>query len=363
MLLNRLLPVGPETVRTDVDSEAQALEACRITFRHAARSLSLIPTIIPQPLRDDIAVLHGLCRLLDDTVDEGTDPFHRVVELARLESELLGERPARPLVALARDRLPRLGIDSGLFEYLFAGVRRDLAFLPLRDDNELLEYSYNVAGVISVMMCAALGVERRRAAPFAVDLGIALQITNIVRDWPADAERGRCYIPARRLAHYELTPDRVVERRADAELGRQMRPVLEGLLRLGDQYYRSAEAGASAIPLRYRHGVLLMGRVYRREGWRAALGFRSRPGRVSVPVWERVLLGLEVAGLALTPRIMGLVPPARHDRKLHRAFLGRPGSEAIMRSRGGRGAEAADDSPSERGSGWLPRLGEVRRTW
>lgn len=301
------------------------LAEARAAFLGAARQLSLIPEIIPPRLRDDIAVLHGFCRLVDTIVDEPSPGVDPRPALEDLEQELSGTRPARPLVALLRASLPRLGIDPALFGPFVEGMQADLGVVRLEDDEALIRYAYRVAGTVSVMTCAALGTRPPRAVPFAVDLGIGLQITNIVRDWSEDASRGRVYLPASRLRSAGLSPDDVLRGHAGAAL----RPVLEGLNRLADRYYQSAESAAGDIPLRYRHGVLVMDRVYRSEGRRAARGARgSRPGGLSVPGWERALRIGEVAVLALHPRVMGLIPPPPHDRSLHQAILGLPGCDA-----------------------------------
>lgn len=324
-LLRRLAPA----VTPLLDADDRALEACRRSFLAAARSLSLVPAIIPQPLRDDIAVLHGFCRRLDDAIDDSGAPGLAAEVLDDVEAAFLGPGPAGGLVGLVRERLPRLGIEPTLFRYLFEALRRDLDPAPIADDEAFLQYSYGVAGVVSVMMCSALGVNRLRARPHAVDLGLALQVTNVVRDWPADARRGRVYLPASRLASAGLTPEDLLA--GGPGVRRRLTPVLRDFLRLGDEYYRSAEEAAGDVPLRYRHGVLLMGRIYRREGWRAVLGRRSKPGRVLVPWWERGVALAQVAGLALTPRVCGLVEPRPHRRELHRSLPGRPGTGAAPR--------------------------------
>ena len=352
ILLNRLLPADPLSARTDLDSDQAVVEACRARVQ-GARSFSFVPVRV----RDDIALLHAVCRTLDDSLiaSEGSSPGS---ELTRLEAELMGEVPARRVVRLARARLPRIGIDLGLFRYLIAGVRRELDPAPIREDDELLCYGYCVAGVVGVMLCKALGIERNRALPYAIDLAIGLQLSSIARDCLTEAARGRCYVPVRRLAPHELTPLRIIQERDDPEVRQRLRPALEGLLRLGDHYYRSAEAGAAEFPLRYRHGLLLLGRIYRREGWRAVQGRRAQPDRVTMPVWEQALLLSQVAGLALTPRVAGLGPRPPHDWRLHSAFAGNPGTDPVAAGPEPTGTPSMSRLP------WRRRgTGPVRRTW
>ena len=352
-LLNRLLPGNSLPPGIALESDEAVLEACRASLS-PTRSLSLIP----EPLRDDIALVCGVCRLVDEIGSAPGGPSSPGSELARLEAELLGEVPGRPLVRLAMARLPRLGIDPGLFRFLIAGVRRELDPVPVRDDDELLCYVYCVAGVVGVVLSAALGL-RGRALLYAVDLGIGLQLTNIARKCLIEAARGRCYVPVRRLTPHDLTPQRLIHDRENPEVRQRLRPALEGLLRLGDHYYRSAEAGAAAIPLRYRYGLLLLGRTYRREGWRSVQGTGPGGERVRLPIWERALLLSQVTGLSLTPRVAGLLPPLPHDWRLHTAFAGNPGTDPVA------AAPETSATPSMASRLlWRRRgTGPVRRTW
>lgn len=319
-LLGRLL--GPGDPRPP--GPGAALPEARDAFRRAARELSLRPAIIPPRLRDDLALLYAFCRLVDTVVDEPAPGGDPAADLAQLEAEILGRSPPRPLVQLLLEAGPRIGFDPGLLTHLFEGMRADLGPVRLSDDDALVRYAYQVAGTVSIMTCRALGTRASRAVPFAVDLGIALQITNIVRDWRADAARDRVYLPGARLAAAGISAEDVLSGRAAPRI----RPVLEGMNRLAARYYASAESAAGDIPLRYRHGVLVMNRVYQAEGRRAAQGDpRSRPGAVSVPAWERAAIMLRVAGLAFHPRVAGLAPPPVHDRGLHEAILGLTGCE------------------------------------
>ena len=353
ILLNRLLPGNSLPPGTATDSEGAVLEACRASVQ-GARSLAFIP----ERFRDDVALLRGVCCLMDRIVT-APDAVSPASELARLEAELLGEVPGRALVRLARTRLAGIGIEPGLFRFLIAGVRRELDSAPLQDDDELLCYAYCVAGVVGLMLWAALDDSRSRAVPYILDLGIGLELTNIVRDWPADAARARCFLPARRLAPYGLTPQRITQEWRDPEVQQRLRPALEGMLRFGDHYYRSVENGAGEIPIRYRHALLILGRVYRREGWRTVQGAASQPARRTVPMWERAMVLSRVAGLALTPRVAGLVTPPPHDWRLHRAFAGLPGADPA----GGAPEGAGTPSMASRLL-WRRRgTGPVRRTW
>ncbi len=106
----------------------------------------------------------------------------------------------------------------------------------------------------------------------------------------------------------------------------RLRSVLVGVAYLAERYYRSAALGAACVPLRYRHGVLLLGRAYAALGWRAARGqsTAATPGRLSMTFRAKHLATLVVT--ALHPRTLGLVASPPHDASLHHAVAGWPGT-------------------------------------
>jgi phytoene synthase len=285
----------------------------------AARTLCLLPEILPPVVRDDVALLHAFCRHLDDTVDEAPDPAAAAAGLARLGAELRGTAAARPLVAAILAGAPRMGFPAHAMHALLRGMRGDLGPVRLADDAELLRYCYRVSASVGLLLCPVLGV-RRRAWPRAVDLGIALQLTNIVLGVREDARRDRVYLPRTRLARVGLTPEQVL-RGDEPERTRQ---AIAGLVALADRYYRSADQGARDIPWRYRHGVLVMSRVYGGIGRRA--GRSGAPRAPGASAGEKALRLAQVLAVSLTPAMLGLTPPPPHDAELHAALAGWPGT-------------------------------------
>jgi phytoene synthase len=204
---------------------------------------------------------------------------------------------------------------------LLEGMRGDLGPVRMADDTDLLRYCYRVSASVGLLLCPVLGV-RRRGWPRAVDLGIALQLTNIVLGVRDDAARDRVYLPLSRLARAGLGPEQVLR----GEEAGPTRQVLADLVGMADRYYRSADEGARDIPWRYRHGVLVMSRVYAGLGRRAARrpALEARPAAASAA--EKLLRLAQVLAVSLTPRMLGLNPPPPHDAALHAAFAGWPGT-------------------------------------
>jgi phytoene synthase len=266
-----------------------------------------------------VALLHGFCRLVDDAADEcaGGAP-----ELDRLAAELAGRAAARPIVARLLPRLPAMGLSRAPLELLLAGVRGDLAPVRMADDDALVRYCYQVSSTVGLMLCAALGVARE-GWDRAVDLGVALQLSDVLADVAEDAARGRVYLPDSRLARAGLDAEAVLAGRGWDD--RRLESVRADLAALADRYYASARQGLRWVPLRYRHGVLLLAEVWAAHG-RAGLGARRRGGFVRLGPLGKAAALVRVAGRALTPEVLGLRPPAPRDPALHRPLAGWPGT-------------------------------------
>jgi phytoene synthase len=202
------------------------------------------------------------------------------------------------------------------------------AVAPPSDDDELLRYCYRVASTVGLMMCAVLGVREPSAFPHAVDLGVAMQLTNICRDVREDARMGRVYLPASRLEAAGLTPDDLLQDRVDREA---LARVVADLLHLADRYYASADAGMRWIPARARTAIVVASRVYRAIGVKLRRrGCDAWSGRTVVGGVEKV--GWLAAALAASvgPTIAGWGPPARHVASLHGSLAGLPGANPTL---------------------------------
>jgi len=165
------------------------------------------------------------------------------------------------------------------------------------------------------MMCAVLDVRDPRAKPFAIDLGIAMQLTNIARDIGEDARMGRRYLPASWLgdvpAEDIATPGLALQRELSGATRR--------LLGLADRYYASGEAGLAFLPLRARLAILAAARMYRAIGARiAASGYQT---------WDRraVVGPAAKAGYTAQALLVFAFSPRLHRRNaVHDATLQQP---------------------------------------
>jgi phytoene desaturase len=268
--------------------------------------------------------LYGFCRYVDDLADEacaGQDPR---AALALVAQGIASGASENPIVADAIALMRECRIQPALILTLIDGITSDLDTVRIADEGALLRYCYQAAGTVGAMMCRVLGCDDPAALRHAVDLGIAMQLTNICRDVAADAAAGRRYLPASMIG--DLPPQALVD--PALSLRPRLQTCIDELLDTADRYYRSGEAGLAHLPLGARCSILVAARVYR------AIGTRLRQqgnaywlGRTVVPQRTKSLVTLRA--LMSTPLQPGFWVPARHhDAALHGALAAFLGAEA-----------------------------------
>jgi phytoene synthase len=283
-------------------------EAARAVIANKSKSFALASRLLPRKTGDEVAVLYAYCRRADDEVDLAP-PEEQAERVERLYAELAsiyaGEPQAEPLLAEFQALVQRRQIPEEYPRALLDGMRSDLGPVRLANLDELLLYSYRVAGVVGLMLCHVFGLSDRKALKNAADLGIAMQLTNICRDVREDLARGRVYVPADVLA-------------ASGALGvgdfdsSLVARAVQRLLAIADGYYRSGDAGLYALPLRAALAVRAARLVYSSIGDELARrGFDALRGRAVVPGWRKLaLVGravFEELGARLRYRLVG--PP------------------------------------------------------
>ncbi len=169
-----------------------------------SRSFSLASRLLPAPKRRAIRALYAFCRTTDDIVDFPGADVSRQLEVWRHQS--LANRPAADnLVAVAwADARAAYRVPPKYAEQLIDGVARDLHQTRYQTFEELTNYCYGVASTVGLMSMHIIGYASETAIGYAVKLGVALQLTNILRDVAEDWQRGRLYLPRQELAAFGL---------------------------------------------------------------------------------------------------------------------------------------------------------------
>jgi phytoene synthase len=285
----------------------------RVLARHS-KSFALAAKLLPPESRDDAAVLYAYCRRADDAVDDDAPPGVRRARVEQLKLELdsiyAGEEQSDPLLAAFQRVVQRRSIPEQYPRDLLAGLATDVAVVRFRTLDELLLYSYRVAGVVGLMMCHVTGLRDPRALENAVHLGIAMQLTNVCRDVDEDFRRGRVYLPASLLGECGAAG-------LDPDFDRSLAPyrsalgrVLKSLLALADRYYASGDAGIPALPPRAALAVRAARLVYSAIGDELARRrYDVLAGRAVVSLPRKLFLVLRAAATELFVRASAFVAP------------------------------------------------------
>jgi len=184
----------------------KAYNACgRITAEHS-RSFHFATAFLPEEKRSAVRALYAFCRTVDDIVDEpgvadhqsGLEYWRRIVQTA--------SAPAGDLVAAAwADTLTRYYIPPHYALQLIDGVARDLAQTRYASFEDLSTYCYGVASTVGLMSMCIIGFKSDEAIPYAIKLGVALQLTNILRDVGEDFRNGRVYLPQNEMNAFGIS--------------------------------------------------------------------------------------------------------------------------------------------------------------
>ncbi len=294
------------------DDQARAVANWQ-TLSFRARSFRWAAALLSRQQRERVAALYAFCRAVDDLADSDWATPEAQRDLAALRAALAAEPEGEALWPAHYLWFRELCIDCGIgfdaVSDLIEGMMSDLDVVRIESDPELVRYCYRAAGTVGLMMCSVLGVRDPRALRHAVDLGIAMQLTNISRDVLEDAEACRVYLPAERLSEYGVTQEDLVDGRADSEA---VSLVVDDVLTLAEDYYQSGDAGMRYLPVRARWAILVASRLYRGIGRRLRRRHRSNPllGRVVVPWFEKLAL----VGRATATWLLVTVWPSRTPR-------------------------------------------------
>lgn len=267
-------------------SIADAYEHCELLTRGAAANFYYGIRLLPREKRRAMCAVYAYARRVDDIGDGRIADAEKIQLLDACERSLQSMSPASmdPVTAALADASARFALPLDALEGLLAGVRMDVRGTRYDTFEQLLVYCRHVAGTIGRLCLAIFGCsEPRRGIALADDLGVALQLTNVLRDICEDAANGRVYIPREDLDLYRLSADG----RFEGEQGQLDAMMRFQALRAGEWF----ERGLGLVPLLDRRSgacVLAMANIYRGvldEIARDPQAARSR--RVSLTMWRK----------------------------------------------------------------------------
>ena len=211
------------------------------------------------------AELYSFCRALDDIADSGnpTSLKHLTDIKLNINNNLYSD--IENSYSIKYPQFFNVSSKKAAMD-LIDGLILDQKSILFEDVSELIRYSYHVAGTVGIMMCDALKCENQDAKLFAIDLGIAMQMTNIARDVLEDAKMGRRYIPASWIDN--ISPEDIVSavKKNDKKKYDIISQGIKKLLILADKYYISGAMGFRYLPFKTRMAISIASGVYRQIG-------------------------------------------------------------------------------------------------
>ena len=207
-----------------------------------AKSFNWAGFFLPKKTYQKCSSLYDFCRTVDNIADDPNELAIKKKNLSTFKNNFINKNFDNLLIKNMWDLMINHEISIKIIEDLFAGVESDLnEKVQLNNKKDLLIYSYRVAGTVGLMMAKILNVKGKDSMKAAIDLGIAMQLTNIARDVVEDSKDNRFYI------------------KHDFQ-------VISNTLTLADLFYKSSFTSIKEIPFSYRFAILVARRVYRKIG-------------------------------------------------------------------------------------------------
>lgn len=269
-LLSLALSVAPTCVETDVTATLDdnllhvAYQYCEQLTAHHSRSFYMASRFLPPEKRLACRALYAFCRISDDIVDNPIgDP---ALALDKWREQALSQQLSvhHPVALAFHDTRRRYHIPDGYAEQLIQGVASDLRQRRYENFEELSHYCYGVASTVGLMSMHIIGFASEEAIAYAVKLGIALQMTNILRDVAEDWRTGRLYLPQDELAQFDLASADVANGLADGIVTEKWRAFMRFQIERTELLYEEAKPGIAMLHADGRFAITTASELYRK---------------------------------------------------------------------------------------------------
>ena len=234
-----------------------------------AKSFSWAGYFLPKETFKKCSALYDFCRIADNIADDNDKIENKTKKFNKFENDFNQKNFDNPIIKNIWDLIEEFNISMKIVQDLLIGVKSDIKDkVKLNSKKELLVYSYRVAGTVGLMMAKILKVNKKSSLKSAIDLGIAMQLTNISRDVIEDSKNNRFYI------------DRNFEE-------------ISSTINLADTFYENSFYSIKDIPISFRFSILVARRIYRKIGYKILkkknLEDYQNSGKIYVSNTEKVL--------------------------------------------------------------------------
>ena len=213
---------------------------------------------LPKSSKKNAGILYSICRYFDDIADKHSQD--QTNYLKNSIEEIKNNKNNKVNVFLKKNN-----INNTILIDLIDGLILDQKNIRIQNKEELIKYSYHVAGTVGLMMSKIIGVKHKKASKSAIDLGIGMQLTNIARDVYEDSKIKRIYLPASWIPNISLK-DLNNLNKFTSENDEKISNAIHKVITLSEKFYENGFAGLKYIPLSTRLGIFIAANVYRGIG-------------------------------------------------------------------------------------------------
>ena len=261
-----------------------------------AKSFNWSGFFLPKKIYFKCSKLYDFCRTIDNIADQHADLEIKKKELEKFKIKFEQKNQQDSVIKNMWDLMSESNISKKIVNDLFDGVESDLKKeVRIKTEKELLVYSYRVAGTVGLMMAKVLGVKKKETLQRAIDLGIAMQLTNIARDVVEDENKNRIYL---------------IKNSEDTFLD------IKKIIYKADSFYDSSFVGIKDIPLNCRFSIVVARRVYRQIGKKILqkkdIGSYRKAGKIYVSNFGKIIQTI----FSLSDLIMlFFIKPRKHEKE------------------------------------------------
>ena len=212
---------------------------------------------LPKKNRIAASRLYSICRYLDDVADNSK--LDTSSQIKNIFNQIKENESSEINIFFKKNN-----INFGILKDLIDGLISDQQNVRVTDERELIDYSYKVAGTVGLMMLPIINTKDAEARKHAIDLGIAMQLTNIARDVYEDAKMNRLYLPKEWLGQVSVSD--LIDNKLDDQKKRLIELSIKNLIELSDKFYANGFSGMKFIPLRTRLAIFFAAKIYKGIG-------------------------------------------------------------------------------------------------
>lgn len=267
------------------------LAYCKQKATQSGSSFTVSFIFLPKNKRNAMTALYAFCREVDDVVDECTDYNVAQTKLNWWKNEienLYTATPQHPVTKALQPFITEFNLIKEHFLEIIDGMEMDLKFNRYEDFKQLQLYCYRVASVVGLLSANIFGFTNRKTLKYAHDLGMAFQLTNIIRDVGEDARRGRIYLPLDELRKANVTEEDILQSRQSPAV----KALIEYQIERAESYYDKALRQLPQEDAKPQRAGLMMAAIYRTLLREIKLGSAEKVlgSKTSLPPLRKILL-------------------------------------------------------------------------